>query len=81
MKSCPVLLAYAAVTGKEAYLFAGRDAFDGDVREYLEENHITLRPYDEFYAYAAGLGQEGDASLLICEKRINYRLKRSLGKA
>lgn len=80
VKSCPVLLAYAAVTGKEAYLFAGRDAFDGDVREYLEENHITLRPYDEFYAYAAGLGQEGDASLLICEKRINYRLKKELGE-
>lgn len=78
VQSCPVLLAYAAITQKEAYLFAGESAFGSGVREYLDQNHITLRSYREFYDYAAGL-KEKETSLLICEKRINYRLKKEIG--
>ena len=80
--SCPVLLSYAVITMDEAILFAGERAFDETVRKYLAEHHITLKPYDDFYTYVADLVKTGPKEkLLVCENRINYRLKKELGDA
>ena len=82
MESCPVLLSYAVITMDEAILFAGERAFDETVRKYLAEHHITLKPYDDFYTYVADLVKTGPKEkLLVCENRINYRLKKELGDA
>lgn len=80
VKSCPVFLSYAAITREEALLFAGESAFNEEVRQYLKENHITLRPYDDFYTYAAAAGKNPENRILVCEKRINYRLKKEIGE-
>ncbi|MBO5113156.1 MAG: aminopeptidase P family protein [Lachnospiraceae bacterium] len=82
VESCPVLLSYAVITMDEAILFAGEHAFDETVRKYLAEHHITLKPYDDFYTYVADLVKTGPKEkLLVCENRINYRLKKELGDA
>lgn len=82
VESCPVLLSYAVITMDEAILFAGERAFDETVRKYLAEHHITLKPYDDFYTYVADLVMTGPKEkLLVCENRINYRLKKELGDA
>ena len=82
VESCPVLLSYAVVTREEAILFAGESAFDEAVRKYLAEHHIALKPYDDFYTYVADMvkARPGE-KLLVCENRINYRLKKELGDA
>ena len=82
VESCPVLLSYAVVTREEAILFAGESAFDEAVRKYLAEHHIELKPYDDFYTYVADMvkARPGE-KLLVCENRINYRLKKELGDA
>jgi len=80
VESCPVLLSYAVITDQDAVLFAGESAFSDTVKNYLEENKITLRPYDDFYTYVAETVKERpDIRLLVCEKRINYRLKKEMG--
>lgn len=80
VESCPVLLSYAVITREEAYLFAGESAFDEKVRAYLGANNITLKPYDDFYTYVAEtVKKEPELKLLVCEKRINYRLKKEIG--
>lgn len=82
VESCPVLLAYAAVTEKEAVLFAHGSAFDETVRGYLANHHIALKPYDDFYTYVADMVKERPREkFLVCENRINYRLKKELGSA
>ena len=82
VESCPVLLSYAVITMDEAILFAGERAFDETVRKYLAEHHITLKPYDDFYTYVADLVKTGPKEkLLVCENRINYRLKKEMGDA
>ena len=82
VESCPVLLSYAVITMDEAILFAGERAFDETVRKYLAEHHITLKPYDDFYTYVADLVKTGPKEkLLVCENRINYRLKKELADA
>lgn len=80
VESCPVLLAYAVITMTEAILFAGKEGFSEPVLAYLKENQITLRDYHDFYTYAAGQMKPQD-KLLICENRINYRLKKEIGEA
>lgn len=79
VECCPVLLSYAAITKEEVYLFADESAFGKIEKEYLQENHIILRPYHSFYDYVAKLveGTE-NLRLLLCEEQINYRLKREI---
>ena len=80
VECCPVLLSYAVITAKEAYLFANEHAFSDQVKGYLPENGIVLKAYDSFYGYVAEYcDTHADAKLLLCEKRINYRLKREIG--
>ncbi len=80
VESCPVLLSYAVITDQDAVLFAGENAFSETVKNYLEENKVTLRPYDDFYTYVAkAVKERPDIRLLVCEKRINYRLKKEMG--
>lgn len=82
VESCPVLLSYALITETEALLFAKEEAFDEKVLAYLQENHITLKEYDSFYAFVSGLCRKAEEKkLLVCEKRINYRLKKEMGEA
>ncbi len=80
VESCPVLLSYAVITDQDAVLFAGENAFSETVKNYLEENKVALRPYDDFYTYVAeAVKERPDIRLLVCEKRINYRLKKEMG--
>lgn len=79
VECCPVLLSYAVITKEEAYLFAKEEAFDKEVREYLAQNEITLKPYDSFYTYVAAFVKENpEKKLLVCENQINYRLKKEM---
>ena len=80
VECCPVLLSYAVITAEEAYLFANERAFSEEVKAYLTENGITLKAYDFFYKYvSAYCSAHEDARLLLCEKQINYRLKKEIG--
>ncbi len=87
VKCCPVLLSNAVITDKEAILFAKEEAFGDAEKKYLSENKIQLRDYDTFYDFireyisdqnSQCTGTE-DKKLLLCEKRINYRLKKEIG--
>lgn len=81
VESCPVVLAYAVITMTEAILFAGRDSFGEKEAAYLSENQIQWMEYDDFYTYAAKLVREHPREkLLVCEKRINYRLQKEIGE-
>lgn len=45
----PVILSYMLVSQDKAYLCIDEDKLDGSVREYLEENDITIYSYDYIY--------------------------------
>lgn len=80
VECCPVLLSYAVITAEEAYLFANESAFSEEVKAYLTENGIMLKAYNFFYKYvSAYCSAHEDARLLLCEKQINYRLKKEIG--
>ncbi len=87
VECCPVLLSNAVITDREAILFAKEEAFGDAEKKYLSENAILLKDYDAFYDFIGKYindfggqckGME-NRRLLLCEKRINYRLKKEIG--
>ena len=52
---------------------------DDKIRAYLEENHITTKPYDAIYDYVPEI--PADAVVLIFRRTVNYRIVNSLDKA
>lgn len=80
VECCPVLLAYAVITKDELFLFAKESAINEKVSSYLKENNVVLKSYDDFYPYIKEMVKNRkEESFLICERRIDYRLKKELG--
>ncbi len=77
---CPVVLSFAVIDKERVLLFAGdkeMTAISEEIRTYLEENHITLLPYEAFYPYVAGVEHK---KVLLSLKRCSYALKKALEK-
>ena len=77
---CPVVLSFAVIDKERMLLFADTKemtAISEEIGGYLEDNHITLLPYEDFYPYVAGLGQR---KILLSLERCSYALKKSLEK-
>lgn len=72
----PVLLSYLAMTREEIFLFANEKAFADDVKTALAADGVTLRPYNDIYAYAASM--EAGKCVLLCRAKVNSRLAGSV---
>ncbi len=67
----PVVLSYLALTQEECIWFVQEEAISDQVRAYLDQNHITTRPYNEFYAFVDGVK---DSEVVLLNKgNANYR--------
>ena len=56
-----------------AYIPAHRyvGIWDKEVQDYLEKNHVTIRPYEDIYTYAQNLQK---VKVLISAEETNYRI-------
>lgn len=82
VESCPVLLSYALITDEEACLFAEDSSLGENVKSSFSDDKITFSPYDSFYASVSALVKEQPSfRFLVCERKINYRLKKELEAA
>lgn len=61
------------------YLVLQEEVVDDKIRAYLEENHITTKPYDAIYDYVPEI--PADAVVLMNRGTVNYRIVNSLDKA
>lgn len=66
----PYLLSFAAVTAQNTYLFAQDAALPDDVRASLEDDGVTVMPYDQVYAFIASL--PADSVALLDSGKLNY---------
>lgn len=72
----PVVLSYLVLSQKECIWFVQEEIITEEQRAYLEENHISTRPYEDIYACAAEIPT--DARILLNLGEINYRIVQSL---
>lgn len=75
----PVFYSYLILTQEQALLFAFPDAFAPEIREYLREISVELRPYEEFYSCASEMAK--GKKVLLDENKANYSLISNLAGA
>ncbi len=71
----PVFMAYFYLTKEDAVLYVAEKSLNGKVREYLEENDITVKEYDAIYE---DLKEVDIASVLVDPDIVNVALLESL---
>ncbi len=75
----PVVLSYLVLNETECIWFLQEEVVDDKIHAYLEENHITTKPYDAIYDYVPEI--PADAVVLMNRGTVNYRIVNSLDKA
>ena len=75
----PVVLSYLVLNETECIWFLQEEVVDDKIRAYLEEKHITTKPYDAIYDYVPEI--PADAVVLMNRGTVNYRIVNSLDKA
>ena len=69
----PVVLSFAAVTAQEAVLFINPAVLGTEIMRNLENDGVTIRPYDEVYDYVAALPEK--TRLMMNLNVVNSRLE------
>lgn len=72
----PVFLSFLMIGEEDCTLFIQEEALTDEVRRYLDENKVQIRPYGAIYEAAASVN--GRASVLMDESIVNYRIRTSL---
>ena len=73
----PVFLSYLLIMKAEVLLFADSTNWSKEIFDYLAQNEITLKGYDEIYSYLSG-GVLADKSVLLEQAVVNYNLIKAL---
>lgn len=73
----PVVLSYGAITQEDFFFFVNPKVLSPDVAAYLAALKVTVRPYEDIYAYGKALNGE---AVLLEESFVNYALYSSLGE-
>ena len=68
----PVVLSYLVVEKEHCVWFVQQDALSGEVKAYLEKNHIRTAEYNDFYEFVAGLPV--DKTVMMDQSVCNYRI-------
>ena len=67
----PVFLSFVSIEKEQILLFINPQILDKEVQDYLEKNHVTIRPYEDIYTYAQNLQK---VKVLISAEETNYRI-------
>ncbi|MGN0794552.1 MAG: aminopeptidase P family protein [Aristaeellaceae bacterium] len=69
----PVVLSFAAVTAEEAVLFVNPAVLSDETYAHLQQDGVSIRPYEEVYAYVAAL--PAGRKLMLNLNVVNSRLE------
>lgn len=72
----PVVISYAAIMEQECVWFVQEQCLNQEVKEYLQNNHIKVKSYEEFYGFVDEL--QGERTVLLDKNIVNYRIYESL---
>lgn len=75
----PVVLSYLAILKDSCIWFLQEEIITPELKEYLDDNNITTRPYDSFYDYVKEIPQS--ETVLMDTKVVNYRICSSIAPA
>ncbi|MEG1293783.1 MAG: aminopeptidase P family N-terminal domain-containing protein [Clostridium sp.] len=67
----PIFLSCGAITEDDFFLFVQDGVTDATVCSYLEDNGVTVCPYEKMYEYARSLKNQ---KVLLERKKVNYAI-------
>lgn len=73
----PVVLSFLYLTKQDVFLYANSETWTDEVRQYLKEQNVTLRPYEAVYQDMKTCPQ---STVILDSSSVNARLYRSVGK-
>ena len=74
----PVVLSFLVIGKEDAMWFVEENALSDAVKEMAAECGITIRPYEDVYAYAATIPEH--SIVLLDKRKVNYRITNALSE-
>ena len=74
----PVVLSFLIIGKEDAMWFVEENALSDAVKEMAAECGITIRPYEDVYAYAATILEH--STVLLDKRKVNYRITKALSE-
>ena len=74
----PVVLSFLVIGKEDAMWFVEENALSNAVKEMAAECGITIRPYEDVYAYAATIPE--NSTILLDKRKVNYRITNALSE-
>ena len=74
----PVVLSFLVIGQEDAMWFVEENALSDAVKEMAAECGITIRPYEDVYAYAATIPE--NSTVLLDKRKVNYRITNALSE-
>ena len=74
----PVVLSFLVIGKEDAMWFVEENALSDAVKEMAAECGITIRPYEDVYAYAATIPEH--STVLLYKRKVNYRITKALSE-
>ena len=74
----PVVLSFLVIGKEDAMWFVDENALSDAVKEMAAECGITIRPYEDVYAYAATIPE--NSTVLLDKRKVNYRITNALSE-
>ena len=65
----PVIYGYTFMSMDSCVFFAKKESVEGDVKEYLESNNISVKPYEEAYSYLKNYTDNNKTLVILSDKR------------
>lgn len=72
----PVVLSYAVLTQTDMYLFVDEGKLNADIRKSFEENHVTVLPYNDIYAWLTRIPEK--TTVMYNMSKINYAIYKNI---
>lgn len=74
----PVVLSFLVIGKEDAMWFVEENALSNAVKEMAAECGITIRPYEDVYAYAVTIPE--NSTVLLDKRKVNYRITNALSE-
>ena len=74
----PVVLSFLVIGKEDAMWFVEENALSNAVKEMAAECGITIRPYEDVYAYAATIPE--NSTVLLDKRKVNFRITNALSE-
>jgi Xaa-Pro aminopeptidase len=60
----PVFLSYMLIDNTSAVLYANKDIFDEDIKRYLQDTGVVIKPYDNIYEDISNIVEIADTTIV-----------------